>query len=192
MKAVCLLLALLVAAAGAHASATKGSVGFATPLLTTADASPTGNINTSNLFSLEFLVTTGNDSGLFNGIKVQNFGTVSFDTTMATSLHVSDTEFGSFQSAKLQIVTNISGFLNLLFDGTWTPGTFNSGLHGSFPARFRASFTQTPQNTGEISFSGTMSTIVPVSTVPEPPASLLFLSGIGLVVVGSRLRQRCV
>ena len=119
-----------------HANQT-GSVGFATPLLTTADASPTGDINTSNIFSLEHLVTTGNESGLFAGLPLQGFGAVSFDTTMGNSLGIADGEFGSFQSSSINTITNTSGFLNLLLAGVWTPGTFNSSLHSSFPASFR-------------------------------------------------------
>lgn len=170
----------------AHANSITGSVGFATPLLSTADASPTGDINTSHLFVLENLITTGNENGIFTGMPIQSFGTVAFNTHVNTSLVISDTAFGSFKSTNIMTVTSFSGFLNLLLAGLWTPGTFNTGVTGPIPADFRISFTQSPASTGEISFSGTMGV---QSVVPEPSTVWLFLSGMGLLVGGTRLRR---
>lgn len=186
MKTITFFAVLLVAAASAHASATSGSIGFATPLLSEANASPTGDINTSTMFTLENLSTTDNASGLFAGLPIQSFGTVTFDTTVTTSLHISDGEFGSFASQNMTPISEIPGFFNLLVTGTWTPGTF-SGLSGSFPADFRISFTQSQPATGEISFSGTMFTQIP--TVPEPSTWFLFLTGVGMILAGAKLRS---
>lgn len=187
MKTIAFVTMLLLGAASAHASAITGSIGFATPLLTTADASPTGDINTSNIFTLQSLVSTGNEAGIFTGLPVQAFGTVTFDTMVTTSLHISSTAFGSFVSQNMTAISETPGFFNLLVAGTWTPGTFNSHLTGGpFPANFRISFTQSPASTGEISFSGTMGTLIPV--VPEPSTALLFLTGIGMLLGGAKLR----
>ena len=186
MKTIGLAVVVLLVCAWPVGASVSGSVGFASPILSSADASPTGDINTSNLFNIKNLVTTGNDSGIFNGMPIQSFGSVSFDTHVGTSLHIFDTAFGSFQSQSIMTVTSFAGFLNLLLTGTWTAGTFNPGISGPIPANFRISFTQSPASTGEISFSGTMGV---ASVVPEPSTWLLFLSGIGLVLVGSRLRQ---
>lgn len=188
MKLVYLVVVLFIATVAAHASVTTGSIGFATPFLTTADASPTGDINTSNIFTLQNLVSTGNEAGIFTGLPLQSFGTVSFDTTITTSLHISSTEFGTFVSQNMTPISEIPGFFNLLVTGTWTPGTFNSHLTGGpFPANFRISFTQSPASTGEISFSGTMGTSIP--TVPEPGTWLLFLTGVGMILAGAKLRN---
>lgn len=181
--------AVLVAVCGlsANASVTRGSIGFATPLLAEANASPTGDINTSTVFTLESLATTDNASGVFAGLPVQSFGVVVFDTTVPTSLHITDGEFGKFVSSSISVVTNTPGFLNLFLKGTWTPGTFMGSSGGPSPADFRISFTQSPTALGEISFSGTMSTALAV--VPEPPSAVLFLTGAGLIVVGAKLRS---
>lgn len=181
------VLALLLVVPAAHANLTTGSLGFATPLLTTADASPTGDINTSNIFTLQSLVSTGNEAGVFMGLPLQNFGTVSFDTTLGASLHISDTEFGSFRSLGITVISNTPGFLNILLQGLWTPGTFNSHFVGPFPANFRMSFTQSPATIGEISFSGTMGTAF--TQVPEPATWLLCLTGLVFVLVGTGLRR---
>lgn len=186
MKTITFCAVLFLAAASAHANATFGSIGFATPLLSEANASPTGDINTSNAFTLENLSTTDNASGVFAGLPIRSFGTVTFDTLMGSSLHITDGEFGSFTSSSISTVSNTPGFLNLLLKGTWVPGSFMGG-GTTGPADFRISFTQSPVAVGEISFSGTMSTVAAV--LPEPGTWLLFLTGIGLVLVGSRLRH---
>lgn len=185
------VVAALVAlfAVNVHASAITGSQGFTTPLLAEADASPTGDINTADMFTLENLVTTINSSGIFAGLPPQSFGTVNFDTGLNTSFRISDTEFGKFDSTKIFIVSNTPGFLNILLKGNWTPGAFEAGHgFGTSPATFRMSFTQSPEVTGEISFSGTMNTTAVI--VPEPPTWLLMLGGIGLglVLAGAKLR----
>lgn len=183
-----LAVGLLAFALVPPASATMaGSLGWSTPILTEADASPTGDINTSDLFTLEQLVSTNNTSGIFAGLPIQDFGTIIMDTTVGTGLNVGSAVFGTFNSSKITTVSNVPGFLNLLIDGDWHPGTFNNKLHGSFPAEVRISFTQSPVTTGEISFGGTMATTIAI--VPEPGTSLLFLTGIGLVLAGSRLRR---
>lgn len=178
---------LLFAVPAIHANVTRGSIGFATPLLAQADASPTGNINTSDAFSLESLATTDNASGVFMGLPIQSFGTVSFDTTIGNSLHIADGEFGSFASHSITVINNTPGFLNLLLQGMWTPGSFEGGSVPS-PADFRISFTQSPVATGEISFSGTMST---AAVLPEPSTGLLFLTGAGLLLIGVSMKHVC-
>ena len=190
MRKVLLAAVLFLTAASAHANATfSGSIGFATPALVEADASPTGNINTATAFTLQGFSTTENVTGVFSSLPIQDFGTVTFMPGVDTSLDFSDGPFGKFASTKITSLFNNNGFLNLLITGTWTAGTFETGLTGkSFPAAFRASLTQTPPTDGEISFSATMSA-ANVGVVPEPPTMLLFMSGIGMILLGSRLRN---
>lgn len=193
-SALVAVLSLLLFGPALHASVTNprihvttgGSLGFATPLLTEADALPTGDINTSNRFSLESLISTDNASGFFAGLSPQNFGTVIFDITIGRSLNISSTAFGIFNSAMITVINNTPGFLNVLAEGLFTPGTFETGFKGTAPADFRISFTQNPTAVGEISFSGTMS-VVPV--VPEPSTGLLFMTGVGLVLAGTTLKK---
>ena len=194
MKTSMLILAVLavffLASAVACQASVSGSIGFTTPLLSEANASPTGNINTSTMFTLEQLVSTTNEQGLFAGLPPQAFGTVTFLTTSGTSLNISDAQFGTFSSSTISTLISTSGFLNLEAMGTWKGGTFNLGVcTGGCPADMRISFTQTPSGTGEISFSSTMSTLG-ASTVAEPSTLILFGTGLlALVATVTKLRK---
>ena len=184
------LAVFFLAGAVACQASVSGSIGFTTPLLSEANASPTGDINTSTMFTLDDLVSTGNTSGLFSGLPPQAFGNLTFLTTSGTSLKISDAEFGSFASNTISTLISTSGFLNLEAHGTWTGGTFNVGVcTGGCLADMRISFTQTPVATGEISFSATMSTLGS-STVPELPTFALFGTGLlAAIITASRLRN---
>lgn len=167
-----------------------GSIGFVTPDLVLADASPTGNIETATMFILQGFSTTHNVTGIFAGLPIQNFGTVQLIPATPTGFGVSDHEFGMFSGDSITKVVSGNGFLNMLVQGDWIPGTFNGGLKcpGGCDAELRIAMTQTPPKTGEISLSGTMS-ITAAAVVPEPPTALLFLSGIGMVFAGAKLRR---
>ena len=182
LKVLCVLLAVLAFAPAASASVS--SVAFQTPNLTQADASPTGNINTAKTFSLQDLQSTST-SGVFAGLPVQDFGTVVFSPSNPASLTISDSAFGTFHSTSFVVEQNSAGFLNLLDEGEWTPGSFERGVKNcatGCDSEIRINFTQTPPMEGQISFSGTMDITQPVTVVPEPPTALLFLSGIWIAV----------
>ena len=167
----------------------SGSIGFTTPLLSEANASPTGDINTSTMFTLEQLVSTTNEQGLFAGLPPQAFGTVTFTTTSGSSLDITDAQFGTFSSNSISTLISTSGFLNLEAHGIWKGGAFNVGVCTSgCPADMRISFTQTPSGTGEISFSSTMSTLG-ATTVPETSTLVLFGTGLmAMLIISTRLR----
>ena len=194
MKTSMLILVVLavffLAGAMVARASVSGSIGFNTPLLSEANASPTGNINTSTMFTLEQLVTTTNEQGLFAGLPPQAFGTVTFQTPVGTSLKITDAEFGTFASSSISTLISTSGFLNLEAVGTWKGGTFNLGVcTGGCPADMRISFTQTPSGTGEISFSSTMSTLG-TTTVPELPTFALFGTGLmAAIITATKLRR---
>ena len=126
-----------------------------------------------------------------SGLPIQDFGNVTLTLASPTLFTIHDTEFGTFTGDTLKKILNTDGFLNLILEGEWMPGTFNSGLKqcdAGCTAQVRLSFTQTPPTDGEISLSGTMSTTV-AAVIPEPPSALLFMSGIGMILLGSRLRR---
>ena len=182
---------LALAAFVPAAKASVSSIAFSTPNLTQADASPSGNINTAKTFSLQDLTSTNNDSGVFAGIPIQDFGTVIFTPKDGDSLTIKDGVFGTFKSTSFSIQDNPAGFLNLLGEGEWVPGSFEKNVKNcgsGCDSEIRLNFTQTPPQTGVISFSGTLDITQPITVVPEPPTALLLLSGFGLVLVGSKFR----
>ena len=183
MRKIVLFLALAALAPAAKASVS--SIAFRTPNLTQADASPTGNINTATMFSLQDLATTNDTSGVFAGLPLQSFGNLDFKPGVGNSLTISDVVFGTFKSVSFKVDTNTPGFLNLIDQGEWTPGSFEKGVKscdGGCDAEMRISFTQTPPNLGVISFSGTMDITQPITVVPEPSAAVLFVSGLAILL----------
>ena len=187
-KGVIVITLALVLAAVPSAKASVSSIGFdlIPPLIATA--SPGGDINAATSFTFTDLGSTNNTSGIFAGLPQQDFCTVTFDTGAGTSLIIRSPEFGIFASTTITTVANFSGFLNLLIDGTYTPGSFESTVTGTSDADLRLGLTQTPPMNGQISVSGTMST-TPAAVLPEPSTAVLFLSGLGIVLAGSRLRK---
>jgi len=94
--------------------------------------------------------------------------------TGASTFSIGSTSFGTFTATSETINFQGSGFANLTFLGTFTPGTdFPSSITAS-PATLKISFTQTADG-DPISESGTLSM---TSAVPEP--SSLTLLGIGI------------
>ena len=188
---LCCILAVLASSTAARASVS--SIAFETPNLTQADAKPSGNINTATTFSLQDLTSTNNTAGVFAGLPIQDFGTVTFSPKSGMSLTIADGAVGTFKSTSFKVEENSAGFLNLLDQGVWTPGSFEKTVKncgGGCDSEMRINFTQTPPMEGQISFSGTLDITQPVTVVPEPPTALLFIfGGVGVVLAGSKLRK---
>lgn len=184
IKAIALVLVFLVAPT---VRASVSSIGFDLIAPNTASASPTGDINSATSFTLMNMGSTANVSGVFTGLPIQDFGVVSFSPGTGTSLIIRSPQFGFFISKSFTTIANFEGFLNLLVDGTFRSGTLDTGIKTA-PAEVRLGLTQTPPVDGQISFSGTLST-APVTVVPELPTALLFFSGIGIILAGTRMRK---
>ena len=161
----------------------SGSIGFDAEFVL-ANGSPTGNITTASMFTLENLNTTLNENGVFASLPLQAFAAITFQPGLGSSLHMSTPLFGDFQATSITKATSMPGFLDLFALGFWTAGT-GEKISGTFPAEVRLEFTQSPAGTGEISSSGTMA----ITTVPELPSALLFLTGVGLLMAGTRLHK---
>lgn len=162
----------------------SGSVGFSA--LSPSSASPTGNITTATTFTLGSWTALFGD-GVFAGIPLQSFGSLSFDITSPTSLTFGNSVFGTFASTSIM---NLGGtpFVNLSVLGEWTPGTFGGVTGGPFASQLSLTFSQTPLGTGPISASGTFAT--PAETpVPEPSSIFLVLKGLATGLVSYRLRR---
>jgi hypothetical protein len=89
----------------------------------------------------------------------------------ASSFTFGDSAFGMFTATSETIVFQGSGFANLTFTGTFTPGSDFTGGQTAAPAIFGIQFSQ---NGGSIVDSGTITT----AAVPEP--SSMALLGIGI------------
>src|SRR3974377_1444851 len=70
-----------------------GTQGFADMGTPTADA---GNLSAATTFMMGDLVSTTANTGIFTGMPNQIFGSVSFDTTMPSSLMFGNGVFGHF------------------------------------------------------------------------------------------------
>ena len=176
----------LVLAAAPVAKASVSSIGFDLIAPNIASAFPTGDINSASSFTFNDLGSTNNTSGIFAGLPLQDFGIVTFGT--GVDLIIRSPEFGLFVSNSVMTVANFAGFRNLLIDGTFTPGSFESTDKSPSDAELRLGMTQTPPMDGQISVSGTMST-TPAAVLPEPSTAWLFFTGIGVLLAGSRLKK---
>ena len=179
--------ALVVAAGFSAAKADSvGSQGFAD---LGSPVAVGGNINTATQFTVGSLITNSASTGVFSGIPTQSFGSVSFDTTVGSSLSFGNSTFGNFASTSITEISNSAGQVSFYVLGNFTGGSYTGTLSPNpAPASFTVSFTQTPAGTGAISDSSTLS-IPPVpSGVPEP--SSIVLVGLGLASVGVVARRK--
>ena len=165
-----------------------GHVGFVALSRSEANGSISGNINTATTFTLVNWVSTFDD-GVFAGMSSQSFGSVSFNTTIPTSLTFGNSVFGTFKSTSITVTANTPGILGIFVLGEWTPGTQGGVTGGPFMARLDLSFTQTPFFNGGISASATLAT--PPRLIPEPPGIVLGLTGLaaGVLVYLNRRRR---
>lgn len=166
-----------------------GTQSFADLGIPLANGSPNGNILTATTFTVGDLVSTLAQSGVFAGLPVQNFGSITFSTNKATSLVFKDGPFGTFTSTLIDptVDTSHAGTTIAFFVvGNWTPGTFEKGAGlGPFPSDLTLSFTQTPGGSGTISDSATFSTPQQVAGVPEPGSlglALVAFGGLGIAL----------
>jgi hypothetical protein len=170
----------LVALADPVPTGTQSFADLGVPL---ANGSPTGNILTASLFTIGDLVSTKAQSGVFAGLPLQDFGSITFNVNKPTSFDFSDGAWGSFQSTLIDptITTSHAGTTIAFFlVGNWTPGTFEKGAGtGPFPSDLTISFTQTPGGSGSISDSASFSTPALKASVPEPGTLGLLLASLG-------------
>ena len=149
----------------------------------------TGDVTTATVFDFGNFGTTSNQTGIFAGMPTQLFGPVSLDITIPTGLAFSNSVFGAFASTSITPIFIGMNTATYSEDGLWTPGTFFSGLTGTFESDFLMSFTQVGGPGTAVSFSATLSVL---SKTPEPPSIVMVLTGLiaGVVTFGLR-RSRC-
>lgn len=183
------ILPMMLAVPGlALADPPVGTQSFADLGVPLANGSPTGNILTATTFTIGDLVSTLAQSGVFAGLPVQNFGSVTFSPGSMTSLNFNDGPFGRFTSTLIDptvVPTHAGTTISLFIVGDWTPGTFEKSGAGPFPSDLTISFTQTPGGNGTISDSATFSTPQTVAGVPEPGSlglALVAFGGLGIAL----------
>lgn len=186
------LLALIVLALSSTAALADplgppvGTQSFADLGIPMADGSPTGNILTATSFTIGDLVSTQAQSGVFEGLPLQSFGSITFNTTLRGSFVFKDGAFGTFTSTFID-PTHAGNTIAFFMVGNWSPGTFGRVAGGPFPSDLTLSFTQTPGGTGTISDSATFSTPSQAASVPEPgPLALLALGVLGVALATRR------
>lgn len=195
VRTLCIALALSVSLFGSSAAwagpiGTQGLADIGTPA---AGGSPTGNINTATSFTIGELISTGANTGVFNGMPTQVFGSDTFTLGANGSFSITSAVFGTFTSTSIVEASNVPGVVGIYVLGEYTPGSYVTGFgSGPFLASVTLSFTQTPAGAGgSISDSGTFSVPAapPPSAAPEPASFVLL--GLGAVgMVGYRRYRR--
>jgi len=181
--------ALLALSSGViQANVINGTLGFAD---IGSPSAGTGNINTATTFTLGDLTST-TGTGDFTGLPTQDFGSISFDTAVGSSLSFTSSTFGTFTSTSITKISNAPGSVAFFI-----LGTFASGSYAGYPSpgatadssSFTLGFTQTPAGTGAISDSATFSDPpAPLTGTPEPATLGLF--GSAFVALGLIRRRR--
>ena len=170
-----------IACAAAQAQSTLGFVDVGSP-----SVSPTADINTATSITLGAVVNTGAETGAFAGLSTQFFGTVTFSPSSATSFHLNNPIFGTFDSTQIQLASQGVGTMEYNILGIFNSGAFDGGITLDQPASFTLTLTQTPAGAGNVSVSGSFS--IPPVSVPEPGS--LALLGIGVGAAWGQFRRR--
>ena len=150
-------------------------------------ASPTGNINTATSFTLGEVINNADGAGSFAGLGTQLFGTVTFSTSSATSFHLNNPTFGTFDSTQIQLALAAPGTVKYNILGIYNSGSFDGGTTFNQPASYTITFTQSPISTGNIADSSIFS--IPPVAVPEPGSLALLGMGVGAAWVQFRRRN---
>jgi len=182
--ALSVMVICLALASGVHAT-TINSQAFTDTGSPTANGSPTGNINTATTFTVGNFISTTSQTGIFAGMPLQFFSSLSFNITNPSSLTFGNSFFGTFASTAITVVTNTPGFLNISAMGEWTPGTFGGLSGGPFASTLTFVFTQNPSHNGAIGDSAVFQTVI-----PEPPSVVMGLTGLAMGGVIYLLRRR--
>ena len=173
--------ALLALSSGViQANAINGTQGFADLGSPSAN---TGDVNTATVFTIGELVTSASQSGAFVGLLPQDFGAVTFDTSVPTSLSFGNAIFGTFTSTSITKISNAAGTPSFFILGTYVSGTYAPGATAD-SSSFTIGFTQTPAHTGSISDSASFADPPAPPGVPEPATLCLFgsaLIGLGFI-----------
>jgi hypothetical protein len=197
MSALAICLSATTGVRAAETLATQAFADSGTPQVGSdpRNLSPTGDVNTATVFSVEDLVSTTSNSGALLGMPPVSLGGFIFNlNNPPIGGFPSNQLFGSFTLESLTEPVNNpdSGFATLLATGVWVPGTWaiDHGLSDKpYDAQLRISFTQTPSHTGAISASGTFAVPAPAA-VPEPSSIVLVLTGLAAVVTDWRRRRQ--
>jgi len=115
---------------GTQAAPVLGTQAFSDIGTPTADGSNTGNINTATTFTIGNLVSTTSNTGVFAGMPVQTFGSVTMviPSPISQVLAFTTPVFDTFTSQSITEPINNPGFVNIVADGLWSPGTWATGM----------------------------------------------------------------
>jgi hypothetical protein len=122
---------------------TLGSQGFGNLGTHTTD---TGDINTAGAFTLTDVRSTASKTGYFtNFASFSQLGSLSFNTSVGTSLRFYHPALGTFVSNSITTTSNISTpgkVRNITIIGTLSGGTLGNISPNNIPVRLAVSFTQ--------------------------------------------------
>jgi hypothetical protein len=177
------ILAISVAATTSVQATTLGDLGF---VAFSPSTSNTASITTATAITLATWTSTFG-SGIFAGMGFQNFGNVSFNTSIPNSLTFGNAVFGTFTSTSITAFRSNPNFLSLAIMGLWTPGTQGGVTGGPFKSLLDISFSQVG-GPGTI-FSASASFATTNTVIPEPSGIMLGLTGL-IPGVATWLRRR--
>lgn len=146
-----------------------------------AGSADTGDISTADEFSTGSLFSViGSGTGDFAGYPdLDPFGSVTFKLSDPTSFTLSSSNFGSFVSSSISVISN-SGVGSGHIVGIYILGNYTAGagnyVSGSGLASITITFNQTGGPNTAITDSATFA--IPPSPVPEPSTAALAALGI--------------